>query len=232
MEVRRLGCLPYVEARRVQEDLVEERRVGKIEDTLLLLEHPPTLSLGLRAKRNDAAFEAERWKALGVEVVHANRGGDATYHAPGQLILYPIFSLKARGWGVREFVEKGLSGIAEGISRSGVPCQALLEPVGVWIKNSPRKLASVGLRIHHGVTNHGFSVNISCDLKHFSYFPVCGAVSTEATSVFRELGFAENTSSGESIEFRLEAADLKKAEKDEIWEEVVSSFLQSFGADF
>ena len=126
MKIIHCGLLGFGEARKMQEDLVQERKSGAISDTLLVLEHPPTLSLGLRADRSDPAFDARLWKERGVEVQLNKRGGAATYHAPGQMILYPVFSLRERGYGVREFVKRGLEGIAGAVVHLGLAADARL----------------------------------------------------------------------------------------------------------
>src|SRR5262249_47244007 len=108
MKVELLGIVPFHEARRMQEALVRARAGGRGKDALLALEHPPTLSLGRRAPRNDPRYRPEVWRGRGIEVVETGRGGDVTFHAPGQLVLYPVISLRERGLGVRSFVKLGL----------------------------------------------------------------------------------------------------------------------------
>ncbi len=192
MNVLRCGLLTFQAARERQEELIQARLERRAEDTLLVVEHPPTLSLGIRTNDEHCELNSADWEARGVEVVRADRGGSVTFHAPGQLVLYPVVALRERGFGVREFVSRGLKGISSALSAAGVRCEVKLQPAGVWIVGSHRKICSVGLKIHRGVTNHGFSVNISCELSPFSLFPICGEKNTVATSAQVELGVLDS----------------------------------------
>lgn len=191
MKIRTFGVVPYREARELQESLVRERISGSIEDTLLVLQHPPTLTLGRRMRAGAAELCPEVWRERGVEVVHASRGGEATYHGPGQLVVYPVVSLVDRRLGVRRFVEAGLRAIGDVAESFGVSSEVKMDPAGLWTVPGGKKLASVGLRIERGVTDHGFSFNICCDLSHFLQFPVCGQSGTVVTSLQEERGVAD-----------------------------------------
>lgn len=190
---RYLGRISFLEGRRIQEDLVQKRLAEQIPDTILFCEHPPTLSLGWRTKSEDANTSAEFWSARGVEMVRANRGGSATYHGPGQLVIYPVVSLRARGIGVKRFVQAGLNAIAGWLGEQGVRAVERYDAVGIWVPRPDgagpgAKICSIGLKIEHGVTNHGFSVNVAGDLSVFRLFHPCGLREAAVTSVEAETG--------------------------------------------
>lgn len=187
LQILALGKTNYLQAREIQNDLVSKRKNNLIKDTLILTEHPPTLTLGKRL--NISAQDFTIWKEHGVEVFQTDRGGELTFHAPGQLILYPVINLRDRKLGVVNFVQCFFTIISEGLSQYGMEAKCKLEPAGLWVKDA--KIGSVGLRIEKGVTNHGFSLNLSCSLKPFSLFPVCGQENAKLTSVLEQTGDAK-----------------------------------------
>jgi len=171
-----LGRVSFQEARAFQETLVEARLAGACADTFIYAEHPPTLSLGMRTQSSDLVLSKDDFRRQGIEVVSTNRGGGPTYHGPGQLLIYPVLSLRDRQMGVRDFVYCGLQAIAEALP---VPAEVSLSPTGVWLRSRGadaelEKIAAVGLKIVHGVGNHGFSVNVNIDLEPYSFFHPCG----------------------------------------------------------
>lgn len=176
-----LGVVPYREARDFQNSLVSLRQRSLISDAVLLLEHPPTLTLGQRFDASSLPLSMEQWSRRGIQVVTTDRGGEATLHNPGQLVIYPVFDLRARKLGVRRFVELGLRAISDAAHDCGANAEPRLEPAGVWCGS--RKFASVGLRISAGVTNHGFAVNVVNDLEPFSWFNPCGLSGGNTTSL-------------------------------------------------
>lgn len=219
--VERLGRVSYAGGRAVQEARVESRVAGECPDSLLILEHSPTLSLGQRVHGSLDTFELERWQQSGVDIALSDRGGEITYHGPGQIILYPVILLRNRKFGIREFVSRGLEAIAESLRVLGIPAEARLCPAGVWMEDH-RKLASVGLRVVHGVTSHGFAINMNIDLEPFSRFVACGAPDARATSVCHELRLRDaDLDSGVSSDL---ANFLTKAE-----EGLVESFARNLG---
>ncbi len=191
------GLCSYPEVRRIQGDLVKKRIAGECGDTVILCEHPPTLSLGRRTREGDLGQRsAEEWARQGVQIVHANRGGAVTYHGPGQLIIYPVCLLRARRAGVRRFVEVWLGAIANCLREIGINADAGLNPPGVWVAGGEagneerprmRKIGACGLYIEHGVTDHGFSVNWNCELEVFSQFIPCAMPELKVTSAYAEL---------------------------------------------
>lgn len=189
-----LGRRPYAEMRRVQNEYVRKRIGGRCGELLLLCEHPPTLTLGRRANASDLGMSADEWRSRGVDVVETERGGAATFHGPGQLVLYPVVELRAYGLGVRTFTSSGLAALAGALAEWGIAAEVREQPAGVWLPASEgqpqRKIAAVGLKIVRGVSNHGFALNVCCDLEPFSRIVPCGLPGARATSVEQELGFA------------------------------------------
>lgn len=175
-----LGRIEYQAGRAAQDELVAARARGDCRDACLILEHSPVLTLGKR-RTAESVRAAEVFRARGIQVAETNRGGEATYHGPGQLIVYPVVSLRERGYGVRSFVERGLGAITDALKRLGIAAECRAEPAGVWV--GEEKIASVGLRVEHGVTNHGFALNVSNDLGPYALFSPCGQPPGRITSV-------------------------------------------------
>ena len=188
IEVRRLGLISYADALDLQTSLVEQRKRGEIPDQLLLLEHPPVITLGVKS-RNDrshviatrAALEAE-----GVDIFETGRGGDVTYHGPGQLVGYPILDLKPDRCDVHEYV-RDLEEVMIRVAASfGVTATRIPGLTGAWVGNE--KLAAIGVRIARWVTSHGFAFNVNTALRHFSFIVPCGITDKGVTSLERLLG--------------------------------------------
>ena len=172
--------------------LVEERRAGRIGDTLLLLEHPPVITLGVksRGKSTNIVASPEQLSAAGVEVFETGRGGDVTYHGPGQLVGYPIFDLNPDRRDVHRYVrdlEEALILALAAFGVTGVRVQGL---TGVWVGPPGReeKVAAIGVRISRWITSHGFALNVSTDLGHFGLIVPCGIADRGITSIERLVG--------------------------------------------
>ncbi len=160
--------------------LVQERRRGAIEDTLILVEHPAIVTIGVEGDDGSAA-------GAGLPVVAVERGGHATYHGPGQLVGYPIVDLEPRGRDVRRFVRDVESVVARAIAPLGVTGAHLAGQPGLWI-DGRRKIASIGIAVDHWVTFHGFALNVDVDLTAFERIRPCGMDGRVMTSLARELG--------------------------------------------
>ncbi|MBA2487735.1 MAG: lipoyl(octanoyl) transferase LipB [Chloroflexi bacterium] len=185
-----LGRMGYRTAWRHQHELVEARAAGRIADQLLLVEHEPVLTLGIRSEARHVRASPALLAKRGIEVIQVERGGEVTYHGPGQLVAYPIIRLADRGVLLRPFVralEAAMSDVAAiyGVTagrRDGYP--------GCWCDPTlarPRKLGALGLKVQQGVTLHGIALNVSTDLTDFGLIDACGLVGLEATSLAREL---------------------------------------------
>ena len=187
-EVRRLGRMPYVEALALQRDLVEERRAGRIGDLLLLVEHPHVLTLGVRGDggRSHILAPTETLTALEVTVHEAGRGGDITYHGPGQLVGYPIIDLKPDRCDVHRYVRDLEEVLIRVAADHGIEAGRVAGLTGVWVGGE--KLAAIGVRIARWITSHGFALNVSTDLDFFKLIVPCGIGDRGVTSLAAQLG--------------------------------------------
>ena len=165
LEIRDLGFIEYGRAHRIQLRLVEERAAGRIPDTLLLLEHPHVITLGRRMR--DAELRVE-----GVPVYRVERGGEATYHGPGQLIGYPIIDLNLARMGIKEYVWRIEETLIRSLREFGVEAGRLEGHPGVWVQG--KKIASIGIAVRWWITFHGFALNVHPDLSYFKLIKPCG----------------------------------------------------------
>jgi lipoyl(octanoyl) transferase len=188
VEVRRLGRVPYADALTLQRLLVEDRRAGRIDDLLLLLEHPHVLTLGVRGDggRSHILATPGALGARGVEVHESGRGGDITYHGPGQIVGYPIMDLQPDRCDVHRFVRDIEEVLIRTASDYGVEAGRVEGLTGVWVGRE--KLAAIGVRISRWVTSHGFAFNVTTDLEYFNLIVPCGIADRSVTSLAQLLG--------------------------------------------
>jgi len=186
LDVRRLGVLPYAEALELQRALVDDRRAGGIGDTLLLLEHPHVITLGVRGGRSHVLASAEALAARGVEVQETGRGGDVTYHGPGQIVGYPILDLNPDRRDVHQYVRDLEEVLIRTAADFGIAAGRVSGLTGVWAGDE--KLAAIGVRIARWITSHGFALNVTTDLDYFSLIVPCGIADRGVTSMSRLLG--------------------------------------------
>jgi len=184
----RLGTVDYAEAHRLQEDLQAKRIAGEIGDTVLLLEHPPVLTLGRSAKEQHVLAPREVLEARGIAVHEVGRGGDATYHGPGQLVAYPIIDLKPDRKDVRKYVWSLEETMIRTCGDFGLPATRIQGLNGAWTDD--RKIGAVGVRISRWVTMHGLALNVDSDLSYFELIVPCGIPDKTVTSLSAELGRA------------------------------------------
>ena len=187
-DVRRLGQMPYADALALQKELVEERRQGRIGDVLLLVEHPHVLTLGVRGDggRSHILAAPDVLASRGVDVHETGRGGDITYHGPGQLVGYPIIDLKPDRCDVHRYVrdlEEVLIRVAADYGLTGERVAGL---TGVWVGGE--KVAAIGVRIARWITSHGFALNVATDLAYFNLIVPCGIADRGVTSLSQLLG--------------------------------------------
>jgi lipoyl(octanoyl) transferase len=188
-----LGRVAYGTALQLQRTLQELRKAGRIENTLLLLEHPPVITLGRNARLDNVLAPPEFLAQRGVELFEIDRGGDVTFHGPGQLVAYPIFDL--RGFepkvGAVDYVRRLEEVLIRTCGDYGIGTQRIKGLTGVWtyaLRNKPEaKIAAIGVHISRGVTTHGFALNVSTDLDFFSLIVPCGITGRPVTSIQREL---------------------------------------------
>ena len=195
-----LGRVAYDEALALQNELVELRRAGRIGNTLLLLEHPPILTLGRNADRSNVLASDDLLKSRGVTLHHINRGGDVTYHGPGQLIGYPIFDLRSlraasgNRLGPVDFVRLMEEALIRLCGTCGVHAGRIPGLTGVWCGEPPqRKIAAIGIHVSRGITSHGFAFNLTTNLSDFLLINPCGITDKPVTSLNLELDDSTHT---------------------------------------
>jgi lipoyl(octanoyl) transferase len=182
----RAGEVPYEQARRAQKRLEAARQAGELPDVLLLLEHPPVYTRGRRSTSDELPMGEDWYRMQGIEVRESDRGGRVTYHGPGQLVGYPIVSLKPYGDDVHEYIRRMERLIIAALSDWSVEAETVDGLTGVWTPER-RKVASIGVHVNRGVTTHGFAINVNNDLQPFEWIVPCGIESCRMTSLAREL---------------------------------------------
>ena len=210
--VIRAGTLPYGEALALQERLAGARRAGEIPDVALLLEHWPVYTKGRRSEPGHLPMGEDWYRMQGIEIAETDRGGQVTYHGPGQLVAYPIFDLGAMGGDVHAFVRALESAMIRALGDFGIAAQVFAGLTGVWTAGEPpiepgeigpqrtpvgeaglpggeaRKIGSIGIHVSGGITTHGLAVNVNNDLQPFEWIVPCAIDHVRMTSVGRELG--------------------------------------------
>lgn len=187
--VRRLGRVPYGEALELQQQLVASRRAGHIDDQLLLLEHPHVITLGTSSRADHILVDADQRALLGIELFETGRGGDVTYHGPGQLVGYPILDLKPDRCDLHRYVRDIEEALIHALSTFGISAGRVAGLTGVWVGGE--KIAAIGVRVSSGwITSHGFALNVSTDLQFFGAIVPCGLRDHGVTSMQRVLGSA------------------------------------------
>ena len=208
IDVRRLGLVPYAEGLELQARLVKERRAAGIRDTLLLLQHPHVITKGSNTHLETILLTEEEQRQRGIEVFDAGRGGDVTYHGPGQLVGYPILDLKPDRCDLHVYLRDLEEVLIRVLGEYGLSAGRREGMTGVWVND--RKLAAIGVRVSSGwITSHGFALNVSTDLSYFDSIVPCGIQEYGVGSLRTELG-----------------RDIEMAE---VEERVVRRFAEMFG---
>jgi lipoyl(octanoyl) transferase len=189
--IARFGLVPYAEALALQRAVARARVAGELaEDVLLLVEHPPVVTLGRTAKRPHLVASADLLAARGVAVFEVERGGDVTFHGPGQLVGYPIVDLKRHRRDLHWYLCQLEEALILALGALGVAAERNPGYTGVWTGGGTRKIASIGVHARDWVTWHGFALNVTTDLSYFDLIVPCGIADVVMTSVERELGRA------------------------------------------
>jgi lipoyl(octanoyl) transferase len=184
--VMQLGTVPYREAWDLQRSLAGAVSQGAIPDTVLLLEHPPVVTLG---RRTDEDAELHVPEDAAVEIVETNRGGKSTFHGPGQLVCYPILDLKRHGRDVKQYVRNLEAALIRTVEPFGLAAERIESLTGVWLTRPPRKLASIGVHVSRWVTTHGYALNVDLDPAPFTeWITACGLEDATFTTIAREAG--------------------------------------------
>ena len=209
LDIYELGTVPYEKALEFQENLLAKRIAEEIQDSLILLEHPPTITTGRKGNTENLLVREEYLKKHGISLIHASRGGDITFHGPGQIVGYPILNLKNHEMDIR----KHLRSIEEMIIRTlrdfDIEGRRIDGVTGVWVKRS--KIASIGIAIRKWVTYHGFALNVSTNLHYFDLILSCGITDVRITSIGSWLGNKENV------------------RMDDVTQSVIKNFMGVFG---
>ncbi len=188
LEVRRLGVVSYADALAMQRALVEERRAGRVPDLLLLLQHPPVITIGVKGDggRSNVVATPERLAQLGIEIHETGRGGDVTYHGPGQIVGYPILDLRPDRCDVHRYVRDVEDVMIRVCADYGLAAGRISGLTGTWM--GEEKIGAIGIRISRWITSHGFAFNVSTDLDHFRLIVPCGINGRGVTSLERATG--------------------------------------------
>jgi lipoyl(octanoyl) transferase len=186
--IRRLGLIGYEEALALQRELVEERRANRVPDLLLLLQHPPVITLGVRSEiaRANVVASDEQLAELGIGVYETGRGGDVTYHGPGQIVGYPILDLRPDRCDVHKYVRDLEDVMIRTCADFGVLAGRSAGLTGAWI--GAEKIGAIGIRISRWITSHGFAFNVRTDLDHFRLIVPCGISDRGVTSLEKVTG--------------------------------------------
>jgi lipoyl(octanoyl) transferase len=193
LEVRRLGQVEYPEALALQRALVEERRADRVPDLLLLVEHPDVITLGVKEDggRSHITASSAALEAMGVGVFESGRGGDVTYHGPGQIVAYPILDLRPDRCDVHRYVRDLEEVMIRVCAGYGVAAGRIKGLSGAWV--GERKIGAIGVRMSRWITSHGLAFNVSTDLSRFELIVPCGIADRGVTSLEREVGHPLDT---------------------------------------
>jgi lipoyl(octanoyl) transferase len=187
LQVRRLGLVPYAEGLELQRALVEERRADRIPDTLLLLQHPHVVTIGVKKEgRSHITATPERLSSLGVEVFETGRGGDVTYHGPGQLVGYPVVDLNPDRRDVHRYVRDLEEVMIRVCADHGITAGRVKGLSGAWVGDA--KIGAIGVRISRWITSHGFAFNVTTDIAFFDLIVPCGIADRGVTSLTAQAG--------------------------------------------
>ena len=190
LDIYELGTVPYEKALEYQENLLARRIAEETRDSLILLEHPPTITTGRKGNTEHLLVREEHLGKHGISFVHASRGGDITFHGPGQIVGYPILNLKNHGMDIRKHLRMIEEMIIRTLRDFDIEGRRIDGVTGVWVKRS--KIASIGIAIRKWVTYHGFALNVSTDLDYFDLILSCGITDVRMTSIGSWLGNEEN----------------------------------------
>ena len=177
--IQDLQQLNYKDTLKIQQDLREQIALNKSDDSLIIVEHDHVYTLGKNANPNNILND-------NCKVIQTDRGGDVTYHGPGQLVIYPIFNLKKKNIGVKSYVQKIEKIIQLTLDDFNIDSHVPFKETGVWTNN--KKIASIGIHVSRGVTMHGLAINVTTDLSYFDHIISCGIQGVEMTSIEKELG--------------------------------------------
>ena len=190
LHIENIGLTAYADALSIQEKVHKKVAEGGL-DTLILCEHPHVYTFGKSADRANLLINTDFLKQLGAETFETDRGGDITYHGPGQLVGYPIINLRKRGIGVKKYVESLEASIIQALQKFNIHAYQIEGLTGIWVGREgdiKRKIGAIGIRVKNGISMHGFALNINTDLSYFQHIVPCGITDKEVTSISKEIG--------------------------------------------
>lgn len=190
LKFKNIGLKPYAEALNVQQE-VHQTIIDGDPDTLIVCEHPHVYTFGKSADRNNLLIDSDFLKTIDAEVYETDRGGDITYHGPGQLVGYPIINLRKHGIGVKKYVETLEVSIIKTLKSFNILAYQIEGLTGIWVGAQgvvKRKIGAIGIRVRNGVSMHGFALNVTTDLSYFDHIVPCGIANKEVTSIHQETG--------------------------------------------
>ena len=209
LDIYELGTVPYEKALEYQENLLARRIAEEIPDSLILLEHPPTITTGRKGNTGNLLVRKEYLEKHGISFTHTSRGGDITFHGPGQIVGYPILNLKNHGMDIREHLRNIEEAIIRTLRDFEIEGRRIDGVTGVWVKRS--KIASIGIAIRKWVSYHGFALNVSTNLDYFDLILSCGITDVRMTSIGSWFGNEENV------------------RMDDVTQSVIKNFMGVFG---
>lgn len=186
---KNIGLTPYSEALAIQQE-VHQSIIDGSADTLILCEHPHVYTFGKSADRNNLLISPEFLKSINAEVHETERGGDITYHGPGQLVGYPIINLRKHGVGVKKYVETLELSIINALATFNITAYQIDGLTGIWVGKDnevKRKIGAIGIRVRNGVSMHGFALNVTTDLSYFNHIVPCGITDKAVTAIAQEV---------------------------------------------
>ena len=188
LHIRRLGVVPYQDALALQRSLVEDRRAGIVPDLLLLLQHPAVITVGVKGDggRSNVLADGARLAKLGIEISETGRGGDVTYHGPGQIVGYPILDLRPDRCDVHRYVRDLEEVMIRACADYGIRAGRIPGLTGTWVGDG--KIGAIGIRISRWITSHGFAFNVNTNLDHFNLIVPCGISDRGVTSLQQATG--------------------------------------------
>ena len=184
--VRKYGIFPYADAWEMQKQLVQSIQKGEATDALILLEHPPVFTIGKSGKDANLLIDKNVLDKVGAEVFHVDRGGDITYHGPGQLVGYPIMNLRKYKCDIKWYINRIEEVLIRTVAHYGIEAGRIKGLTGVWVGDN--KIAAIGARISKWITSHGFALNVNTDLDYFRLIVPCGIRDKGVTSMSKILG--------------------------------------------
>jgi len=190
LRFKNIGLKPYAKALNVQQE-VHQTVIDGGPDTLIVCEHPHVYTFGKSADRNNLLVDSDFLKTVDAEVYETDRGGDITYHGPGQLVGYPIINLRKHGIGVKKYVETLEVSIIKTLKSFNILAYQIEGLTGIWVGAQgvvKRKIGAIGIRVRNGVSMHGFALNVTTDLSYFDHIVPCGIANKEVTSIHQETG--------------------------------------------